>query len=245
MIIAEIGLNHFGKEENVKKIVNYLLKTNVDAITLQIRENEFYSSDKWKYFTLKDDFYKTVSMKVRSNNKKFGIALSDLDKIEQHKNYCDFFKILSKDITNINGLRKFANTGKKCYISTGNSDLNEIKKAVDVFDDTATLIHTRLSNKANDVNLLAMSKMKQYFNNNIAFGNHCQNLNVLYTSIAYQPSDYFFYVKDNFIKKSPPDDLHALDLEVVDEFCNNILELKKSIGDGIKTNTKNTIGGQK
>ena len=58
------------------------------------------------------------------------------------------------------------------------------------------LIHTRLSNSTGDVNLRAIQEMKNRFGNIVAFGNHCRNPNVLFTSVAYEPTDYYFYVKD-------------------------------------------------
>ena len=39
--IAEIGLNHLGSEVIAKKYLNYLINTNVDGISFQIKNEEF------------------------------------------------------------------------------------------------------------------------------------------------------------------------------------------------------------
>ena len=40
----------------------------------------------------------------------------------------------------------------------------------------------------------------------VGYGNHCSNLNTIYTSVAYNPCDYFFYVKSI---DGVPDDEHS------------------------------------
>ena len=245
MLIAEVGLNHFGKLFEAFNILQKLLETKIDAVTFQIRESKFYS-DKFENFSLPISTYKELSEITRSAGKKFGLAISDASLIDIMDPYCDFFKILSKDIGNREILNIFNNTSSdtEIFLSTGNSDYFEIKEASDAFDRNITLIHTRLSNEVGDVNLKSMKIMKILFpNNKIAFGNHCRNLNVMYASVGFDPSDYFFYVKDEELK-TPPDDLHAIRLNEVDKFCENITQLQKAVGDGLRNKTKNTIEGQ-
>jgi sialic acid synthase SpsE len=45
MFIAEIGLNHLGSPKRLINYVNYLNETNIDALTVQIREPEYYSKN--------------------------------------------------------------------------------------------------------------------------------------------------------------------------------------------------------
>ena len=42
MIIAEIGLNHLGDIKQARRYVNLLSHSSIDAITLQVREKEYY-----------------------------------------------------------------------------------------------------------------------------------------------------------------------------------------------------------
>ena len=60
MIIAEIGLNHLGNPNLADKYLDSLLNTEVDAITFQIRENDFYDnppSPEMKNYKLSRDYY--------------------------------------------------------------------------------------------------------------------------------------------------------------------------------------------
>ena len=54
MIIAEIGLNHLGREHLVESYIDKLIDTDVDAVTLQVREPEYYNT-KWNNYDLKLD----------------------------------------------------------------------------------------------------------------------------------------------------------------------------------------------
>ena len=51
MIIAEIGLNHLGREHLVESYIDKLIDTDVDAVTLQVREPEYYNT-KWNNYDL-------------------------------------------------------------------------------------------------------------------------------------------------------------------------------------------------
>jgi len=42
MIIAEVGLNHLGSVVLANLYVEQLMATNIDAVTFQVREPEYY-----------------------------------------------------------------------------------------------------------------------------------------------------------------------------------------------------------
>ena len=44
--IAEIGANHLGSEQIAKKYLNYLINTNIDGISFQIKTEIFYKKFK-------------------------------------------------------------------------------------------------------------------------------------------------------------------------------------------------------
>ena len=46
MLVAEIGLNHFGSERIANQFIDELLKTDIDAITFQVAGNEFYKKNR-------------------------------------------------------------------------------------------------------------------------------------------------------------------------------------------------------
>ena len=63
------------------------------------------------------------------------------------------------------------------------------------------------------------------------------NSKVLYMSLCYTPSDILFYVKGNSGFEYP-DDKHAIALDDVHAIANNLKNLSKAIGSGIKNKMK-------
>ena len=233
MIICEVGLNHNGNEKYAKEYVDAVIKSKTDAIVFHIREESFYHG-KNKKKKLSDGFYRNAREKVRKEKIKFGVTIADVNKIS----FCesidvDFYKIWSLDINNkelITELLK--STNKKIFVSTGLSDLNEINKFVRFVKNRKkqfTLIHTQLRPNLDIVNLKAIPFLKEKYKMPIAFGNHCENLNVIYVSLGFEPSDIFFYVKGNKTKKHQ-DDTYAVSLSDLSKFIKNLKKLEKSIG---------------
>ena len=254
MIIVEIGSNHRGSIELADKYIDNLIKTDVDGITFQIREPEFYHGRYKDLGRLTFDDYSHIKKKINDAGKKFGLALCSLN-IKKYPSP-DFIKILSKDLSNKFFLTSISTIFKNVpiFLSTGMSDEIEIDEAINLLKKNVDrslikIIHTCISNEAKDVNLNAISSLKDRFGNIVAFGNHCSNLNVIYASCAYQPTDYYFYVKHSWgsswnSDSDHPDSLHAVYLYSVQDVCKNIKDITVAIGDGNKKKSKNNIKGQ-
>ena len=242
MIISEIGLNHIGKISFVKKYLKVLLNTNVDGITFQVREKEYYNNSKKKKYNLLDENYIEISKLIKSSKKKFGIALSDESKVDFFESIgTDFYKIIGNNITNISLSKKILMTKKKVIVSTGLSSEDDIEFFFKNFSNYKNFVlnHTQLSYNEKDCNLSVIDTLKKKYNIPVSFGSHCQNPNVLYMSLCYNPSDILFYVKlDNKIKY--PDDKHSIIIDDCFELVNNLIVLKDAIGSGkkIKLNEK-------
>ena len=142
----------------------------------------------------------------------------------------DFYKTLSWNINSFDFLDKLVNTGKKIFVSTGTSSTDKIDKLQNRYrGENITLIHTQLQFEVENVNLLAIDFLRDRYDFPIAFGNHCENTDVLYTSVAFKPSDIFFYVKgDKRIEHI--DEKHSVRLSKVNDTVNSLMELSKSLG---------------
>lgn len=240
MIICEVGLNHLGDTDYSNLYFTKLLESDCDAITYQIREKEFYKRDKYKNFELSFDYYSSLISK--SDDKKFGIALADKNLIDECESIgVDFYKVLSWDLNDYNYIYNLLNkTSKYIYVSTGTSSFDDLDKFYHEFGNTKRigLVHTQLTQEVKDTNLKALSTLSK-FGFNVGFGNHCGNLNVIYSSLSFNPSDIWFYVKG--LQKDHPDDNHAVSMFEVRKFVKNIKEVSLAIGDGQKKNI-NTKG---
>lgn len=240
MIISEIGLNHKGDEARAFKMLKELVNTDVDAITFQIVEPAFYEETKCWGKPLSKNFYKDAIDVVHKNNKLIGFAITDKNMVSfLNAAGADFWKSLSTYISDdvlLNGLQK---TNKPIFVSTGISSEDEIIKVSKRLKNIK-FIHTQLSQRVEDANLKAISRLKKLTNKEIAFVLHCSDVYVLFLSVAFDPSDIFFYVKDNSQEKFP-DDEHAITIDKVDEIVKGLKNLEKALGTGIKEKMENRL----
>jgi sialic acid synthase SpsE len=157
----------------------------------------------------------------------------------------DFYKILSKDLENPDFLKTIRRkTNKKLFLSTGMSSDKKIGEALTILGNNVTLIHTSMSDDLSDVNLKAIEAMSKKFKIDIAYGNHCKNLNAVYAALSFKPAAIFLYAKNSFNRKYP-DNHHAIKVNKLQNFLKNILEIEKTIGDGVKYKITKGIKGQK
>ncbi|OUT95529.1 MAG: hypothetical protein CBB96_03630 [Gammaproteobacteria bacterium TMED36] len=237
MIVCEVGLNHLGNEEYSNKYLEYLSNSKCDAITYQIREPKFYKSDKYKNFELSMEHYQKV---IDNTDKKVGFAISNPDLLKTFNDMgSNFFKVLSWDLTNYRYIDRLLNeTEKPIHISTGTSSIEDIDKFFNRYgyNKRISLIHTQLTQKPEDANLKSISFLKNRYSYGIGFGNHSDNLNVIYGAVPFDPQDIWFYVKAaNYNWRFHPDEFWSVILSDVDKVIGNIEAVKSSIGNGMKT----------
>lgn len=210
-----------------------LVKTDIDAITFQIPGHEFYKKNKLYGGPLSKEFYKKAIPLAHRYNKSIGFAIADISMIPfLDSNGADFWKTLSGDISNDILQNELQKTKKTVFISTGFSGEAEIIKVSRKFKNIR-FIHTQISQNIEDVNLSAIKRIKAITGKDTAFGLHCANYRVIYLSIAFEPSDIFFYVKEN-TRERYPDDKNAILISETDELIKNLNSLKKALGDGTK-----------
>lgn len=244
MIICEVGLNHLGDEKYANQYIDEVLKTKADAITFQVLRDSFFQIERFKNFKLEKEFFIKASQRIKNGNKNFGVVLDDVGTVDFLETLdVSFYKILSKDIANAALINKLIHsTNKHIFVSTGMSDLNEIDsffQSIKHVKERFTLVHTQLSHDIKDTNLKAIGVLKKKFNLPVAFGIHCANYNVLYLSLAFQPSDAFIYIKGN--RESHPDEEHAVSFDNIQTVIDNLLELPQSIGKEVKLKMENWV----
>jgi N,N'-diacetyllegionaminate synthase len=237
MIICEVGLNHCGDINYANQYVSEIIRCKSDAILFHIREKSFYLSKENEMKILPDEFYINAIKNIKSNNIEFGVTISDLDKIDFcEKIGVDFYKVLSQEIENTELIKKLMKTNKRVFVSTGLSDLDGIQKLVNLIKehkDKFSLIHTTLDPNLDYVNLKAIPMLRNKFNISVGFGSHARNARVLFLSLAYEPSDVFFYVKGNRVEKHQ-DEIHAINLDKLSETIQDLRELPLTIGTELK-----------
>lgn len=232
MLIAEIGKNYREDARRALLWVPALMRAGVDAVTLQIRENEHYDhSQSWRY-RLPDSFYAEMANVVREAGLKFGIAIAEPSRVESLAKSVDFWKMLSRDFENTALHTLLEATGKRVFASTGVSSLEQIVECARQFK-REEFIHTQLSLDVTGVNLKAIETIRQETGRPVAFGLHCKDHEVLTVAMGFEPSAMFFYVRDSGSGDYPDRD-HAITLEVLPSHVDRLRRLAPAIGSGRK-----------
>ena len=159
IIIAEAGQNHNGKLSLAYKLVDVAKKCGADFIKFQTSIPSLHIS---KYaqkanYQIKNDPNSKSHLEM---SQRLALTYEDFIKIKKYckKKKIDFlstpaefksidflksfkmkyFKIASGEITNLPYLIKIAKLKKKIILSTGMSDIKEIKKALDILISNGT-----------------------------------------------------------------------------------------------------------
>ena len=148
-VIAEAGINHNGSLLIAKKLVDMAKKAGADCFKIQthITEDEMINtkirpgniSNKTLWSIIKNcELTEKEEIKIQEHCKKRKIiflstpfSIPAVDRLE--KINISAYKIGSGELTNIPFLNHIAKTRKPVILSTGMSNMNEIKKSVKLF----------------------------------------------------------------------------------------------------------------
>ena len=157
-IIAEAGVNHNGKLSLALKMVDVAAKSGADFIKFQKFEPELLAQNNLglvnyqkKYtrissqlqmlnkLSLTDKDFKQILKRCKQKKIKFLLSPFDLRSINFIKKLrIGIIKIPSGEINNIPYLREIGKMNAKIILSTGMSDLNEIKNAIKLLINSGT-----------------------------------------------------------------------------------------------------------
>lgn len=149
-IVAEIGVNHNGKIDLAKKLVDVACEAGADAVKFQKRSlTSLYNEDVLnnpnvdsqgleilldflKEVELTDFEYSEIITYCREKEISFLCTPWDRPSVDFLERFnVPAYKIASADLTNLPLIKYIAKTGKPIIISTGMSTIEEIKDAVD------------------------------------------------------------------------------------------------------------------
>ncbi|MFQ5866771.1 MAG: N-acetylneuraminate synthase [bacterium] len=198
-IIAEAGVNHNGKLCLAKKLVDIAKEAGADAVKFQTFKPEDlaipntpkvgyqrkYSRGNTQFEMLKKLELKYEDFQALKEycDKKGIIFLSTPhteSTIDFLKDLVPAYKIASGDLTNLPLLQKVAKKKKPIILSTGMSNLEEVKEAVKVIKDKGNrkiiLLHCVSNYPASlkEVNLYALELLREKFDSIVGFSDHTQ-----------------------------------------------------------------------
>ena len=162
-IIAEIGINHNGDMNIVKKLIDEAAAAGCDAVKFQKRTLELVYSEEeldkprespWgktnreqkRGLELTKEDYDEIDEYCRSKGVQWFASAWDLESQKFLRQYdLNYNKVASALLTYRELLEEIASEGKHTFISTGMSTLEQIDQATQIFDDANCpyeLMHT-------------------------------------------------------------------------------------------------------
>ena len=253
-IIAEAGINHNGSLKLAKKMVDYAKKTGVDCIKFQthITEKEMIKSDikpgtiskKTLWSIIKNsELSEKEEAKIQQYCKQKKIlflstpfSVDAVDRLE--KINVPAYKIGSGELTNFPLLKRIADTKKPVILSSGMSELKEIKDSVSFFKKRSIpiiLLQTTsiYPSDYKDINLGVIEKYQKLFNIPIGLSDHSPGI---YAALGAVEKGAVLIEKHFTIdKKLPgPDQKLSLDPNEFSELVKGCKAVKLALGNSKK-----------
>ena len=264
IIIAEAGVNHNGDFENAKKLILAAANAGADYVKFQTFKadklvSKYAQKAEYQKANLKEegdsqyDMLKKLEMSeawhydlIKYANDcgiKFLSTGFDEDSIDFLDSLnIDLFKVPSGEITNKPYLEHIAKKGKPIVISTGMSNLQEIKDAVEVINNhqidknKITILHcnTEYPTPMQDVNLLAMKTIQKELGVKVGYSDHTLGIEVPIAAVALGAVliEKHFTLDRNMVG---PDHLASLTTDELKQMVTSIRNIELAIsGNGVK-----------
>ncbi len=260
-LIAEAGVNHNGDIETARKLVDAAVAAEADAVKFQTfkaetlvcrqapkaayqmettdqKESQF---EMLKKLELTPQMHEELMAYCRQKHIMFLSTPFDVDSLH-YLVECglEIIKIPSGEITNYPLLREAAKSGKKLILSTGMSDLEEIRSAVEVLKEygaeDVTVLHcnTEYPTPYSDVNLKAMRTIEEEIGVAAGYSDHTPGMEAAIAAAALGASviEKHFTLDRNM---EGPDHKASLEPDELAEMIRAVRHVEQALGDGRKT----------
>lgn len=259
-VIAEAGVNHNGDLGLAFQLVDAAIAAGAEAVKFQT----FIATEVITAGAAKADYQKTTTGEQESQLemvKRLELSFDDFRKL---KIYCDdqgitflstpfdfesvdfleqlgvvAFKISSGDLTHHPFLRHVAAKKRPVILSTGMSDLDEVREALAVIHEAGNndvvLLQcvTNYPAAAEDINLRAMLSMQSAFNVHVGYSDHTLGIEVALAAVALGACviEKHFTLDKKF---AGPDHRASLEPQEFEAMVDGIRKVEASLGNGQK-----------
>ena len=212
-IIAEIGVNHNGDMTLAKKMIDEAKKAGADYVKFQTFKADRLVTKKAKKtvyqiknsgdgesqkdmlarLELSHDMHKKIISHCKKRKIKFLSSAFDIEGLDLlSKLGQTIFKIPSGEITNAPYLKHVGVIAKSIILSTGMSNLKEIKDAIKILESGGlirkdiTVLHCTSEYPAplNEVNLNAMNEIKNKLKVSVGYSDHTDGFEISLAAVA-------------------------------------------------------------
>jgi len=212
-IIAEIGVNHNGDMTLAKKLIDEAKKAGADYVKFQTFKADRLATKKAKKtvyqiknsgdgesqkemlarLELSHDMHKKIISHCKKQKIKFLSSAFDIESLDLlSKLGQTIFKIPSGEITNAPYLKHVGAIAKSIILSTGMSNLKEIKDAIKILESGGltrkdiTVLHCTSEYPAplKEVNLNAMNEIKNKLKVSVGYSDHTAGIEISLAAVA-------------------------------------------------------------
>ena len=268
-IIAEAGVNHNGDILMAKELIEVAASAGADFVKFQtfsaqrqVTKNaakaQYQLSTTGKSETqlemltrleLTDTMHRQLLRHCKKNKIKFLSTGFDIESIDYLVGIGqDTLKIPSGEISNLPYLRHIGTLDKKIILSTGMSNLDEIKEAIMILQkagtrrEKITILHctTEYPAPLSEINLRAMQEIGSSLNVAIGYSDHTDGIEV---SIAAAALGATVIEKHFTLNRMLPGPDHKASLEPPElkKLISAIRNIEVSLGDGVKRVTPSEV----
>ena len=268
-IIAEAGVNHNGSIDLAKKLIDVASNAGADAVKFQsfkaenlatknaqkamyqkettnIEESQF---DMLKKLELSTETHKELISYCRNKKIIFLSSPFDHESIELLEDLgLEIFKIPSGEITNLPYLRHIGKLDRKIILSTGMSNIDEVKNALDILinsgtkKENITVLHanTEYPTPMEDVNLRAMVTIGKELDIKFGYSDHTLGIEVDIAAVAMGANciEKHFTLDCNM---EGPDHKASLEPKELKAMVTAIRNIELALGSAIKNPSKSEI----
>jgi N,N'-diacetyllegionaminate synthase len=262
-IIAEAGVNHNGKLDLAKKLVDVAVDAGADAVKFQTFKSEEVATDKagsasyakknigkdvkqlemMKNLELKYDEFKKLKQYCDSKHIIFLSTPHSFDAIDFLDELVPAFKFGSGDLTNIPALQYAAEKGKPMIIGTGMSTSKEVKETVNAIKKTGNqrviMLHctTNYPCPFEEVNMNAMITMQKELDCLVGYSDHTMGYTVpiMAATLGAVAIEKHFTLDRNL---PGPDHKASLEPDELKNMVSEIRNVEKALGSLVKKPTK-------
>ena len=262
-IIAEIGINHNGDMNIVKKLIDVAIDAKCDLVKFQKRTVEkVYSKeildsarespwgktqrDQKNGLELSYENYSEIDKFCKLKKIDWFASAWDLESQKFLRKFnCKYNKVASAMLISKEYLKAVASEKRHTFISTGMSDMEQIKLAVEIFKDMSCpfeLMHTVSTYPMPDAdaNLMCIPMLKAKFNCDVGYSGHETGLAISYAAVALGASSIERHITlDRTMYGS--DQAASIEPHGLRQLVGAIRKIEISLGDGIKKVTKGEL----
>ena len=265
-IIAEAGVNHNGSLKKALKLIDVAAEAGANAIKFQTFKTENLATDyapkaeyqKYKLLKKETQFqmlkkleltkamHKACFKKCKKKKIIFISSAFDLESLNYLKKFkLRYFKVPSGEITNIPYLEVLGKFRKKIILSTGMSNIREIRQAI----KTLTINGTKKNNITlmqctsaypapyDEINLNTIATLRNIFKLNIGFSDHSLGVQASIAAVALGAKVIEKHITLSK-KLKGPDHKASLDPKEFRFMVQSIRIVEKVLGNKIKKITK-------